>query len=80
MANMDERIFSKAEGELFLSRYEVFQAAQKALEEIVEFLRKQHAIEGTGWQVGQNGFFKMKEEAPESVSNGSAGGKQAKPH
>jgi len=61
MANMDERIFSKAESDLFASRYEIYQAAQKSLEEIVDFLRKQHGIEGEGWQVGQNGFFRMKD-------------------
>jgi hypothetical protein len=79
MANMDERLFSKAEGELFLARYEVFQAAQKQLEEIVDFLRKQHAIEGEGWQVGQNGFFRMKEEAEIAENHSDDGVKAKKP-
>jgi len=65
MAGMEERTFSEAELELFAAKYEVFQKAQADVEEVVTFLKKQHKIVGEeGWQIGQSGFFKMKEEVP----------------
>jgi hypothetical protein len=66
MANVEERNFSKAEMKLFATKYEAFQAAQKLVDEFVVFLREQHEIpEGEeGWQIGQNGFFRMDKEIP----------------
>ena len=61
---MEERTFSQAEMELFQAKYEVYQEAQKVVEEIVTFLKKQHGVEGEGWQVGQSGFFRMTQDAP----------------
>jgi hypothetical protein len=61
MATVEERSFTKAEMKMFAQKYDAFQAAQKVVDEFVIFLREQHEIpEGEeGWQIGQNGFFRM---------------------
>ena len=63
---MEERTFTKAEIKFFSAKYEIFQAAQRAVDEIVVMLREQYGIaeDEQGWQIGQNGFFKMKDDAP----------------
>jgi len=63
---MEERAFSQAEMELFQAKYEVFQKSQAEVEEIVTFLKKQHSVEGDGWQIGQVGFFRMTPDAPDN--------------
>ena len=64
MAAMEERTFSEAELELFSGKYETFLKAQKEVEDIVSFLKKQHNAQGEGWQIGQTGFFRRQEDAP----------------
>jgi len=67
MAGMEERTFSEAELELFAGKYETFLKAQKEVEEIVSFLKKQHGAEGEGWQIGQTGFFRTKEDPAAAI-------------
>lgn len=85
MASVEEKIFTKAEQKLFSAKYEVFQKVQQELEEVATFLKEQHGVEGEGWQIGQNGFFRMPSDAPIGTqemdilppeSNGEAKGKR----
>lgn len=77
---VEERIFTKAESKMFAAKYEVFQTAQKAVDEVVVFLREQYGIaeDEQGWQIGQNGFFRMKDDAPPAGDNAPPTGEEAK--
>jgi hypothetical protein len=71
---MEERIFTKAEMKVFAAKYETFQQAQRVVEEFVDFLKEQHEAEGEGWQIGQNGFFRMQEEPSQTIIDVPQGG------
>jgi hypothetical protein len=64
---LEERAFTKAEMKLFAAKYEIFQEAQRVVEEFVTFLKEQHECEEPGWQIGQNGFFRSIQEPSETT-------------
>ena len=58
---MEEKLFSEAEMELFSAKYAKYQEAANEVNEFLDFLKKQHGISGeASWQLGQRGFVRAK--------------------